>query len=125
MSSPAEGRWSDVSYRRFLGAATGENAVHTAFLLSMLDRFLFRGAMQSMYRSNWVLLLAAMIVGLMSGAMARAGDPKRSVSAKDVQRGLRSRTYRAGRFSVRREEPVYLFHRLLARYLRQGLESDK
>lgn len=35
----------------------------------------------------------------------------------EVQRGLASRTYQAGRFSVRREGPGYAFHQLLARRL--------
>ena len=34
-----------------------------------------------------------------------------------VQRGLRSRTYRAGRYSVRRENGVHHFHGLLAEFL--------
>jgi choline monooxygenase len=38
----------------------------------------------------------------------------------EVQRGLASRSYSTGRFSVRREAAGYHFHRLLARYL-QGL----
>jgi choline monooxygenase len=37
--------------------------------------------------------------------------------SEEVQHGLHCRTYRAGRFSVRREEPVYHFHKLLARFL--------
>ncbi len=37
---------------------------------------------------------------------------------EEVQRGLASRTYRAGRFSVKREGPGYAFHQLLARRLR-------
>ena len=40
-----------------------------------------------------------------------------------VQRGLSSRAYRAGRLSVRREAGEHLFHRLLARDLKSGLES--
>src|SRR5271166_1396642 len=40
---------------------------------------------------------------------------------EDVQRGLKSRSYRAGRLSVRREAGEQLFHRLLAADLRQGL----
>lgn len=40
---------------------------------------------------------------------------------EEVQRGLGSRHYGAGRFSVRREASVYQFHRLLAQYLRAGL----
>jgi choline monooxygenase len=39
-----------------------------------------------------------------------------------VQRGLRSRAYGAGRLSVRREAGEHLFHRLLARDLKDGLE---
>ena len=39
-----------------------------------------------------------------------------------VQRGLKSRAYRAGRLSVRREAGEQLFHRLLAANLRRGLE---
>ena len=40
---------------------------------------------------------------------------------EDVQRGLKSRAYRAGRLSVRREAGEQLFHRLLAGDLRRGL----
>jgi len=38
-----------------------------------------------------------------------------------VQRGLKSRTYGAGRLSVRREAGEHLFHRLLAANLKSGL----
>jgi choline monooxygenase len=40
---------------------------------------------------------------------------------EDVQRGLKSRAYRAGRLSVRREAGEQLFHRLLAADLRLGV----
>jgi choline monooxygenase len=40
---------------------------------------------------------------------------------EDVQRGLKSRAYRAGRLSVRREAGEQLFHRLLAADLKRGL----
>jgi choline monooxygenase len=40
---------------------------------------------------------------------------------EEVQRGLRSRSYDTGRFSVRREAGGYHFHRLLAERLRAGL----
>jgi choline monooxygenase len=36
---------------------------------------------------------------------------------EEVQRGLHSRSYTAGRFSVKREAGGYHFHRLLARHL--------
>lgn len=39
---------------------------------------------------------------------------------EDVQRGLKSRAYRAGRLSVRREAGEHLFHRLLAADLKRG-----
>jgi choline monooxygenase len=39
---------------------------------------------------------------------------------EDVQRGLKSRAYQAGRLSVRREAGEHLFHRLLAADLRLG-----
>jgi phenylpropionate dioxygenase-like ring-hydroxylating dioxygenase large terminal subunit len=39
---------------------------------------------------------------------------------EDVQRGLASRAFDTGRFSVRREAGVYHFHRLLAERLRAG-----
>jgi choline monooxygenase len=39
---------------------------------------------------------------------------------EDVQRGLKSRAYRAGRLSVRREAGEQLFHRLLAADLKAG-----
>jgi choline monooxygenase len=42
---------------------------------------------------------------------------------EEVQRGLRSRSFDSGRFSVRRETAGYHFHRLLARRLRQGAAS--
>jgi len=41
---------------------------------------------------------------------------------EDVQRGLASRSYDTGRFSVRREAAGYHFHQLLARRLRGTLE---
>jgi choline monooxygenase len=40
-----------------------------------------------------------------------------------VQRGLKSRAYRAGRLSVRREAGEHLFHRLLATDLKAGLKT--
>jgi choline monooxygenase len=43
---------------------------------------------------------------------------------EDVQRGLKSRAYRAGRLSVRREAGEHLFHRLLAVDLKRGVESS-
>ncbi len=43
---------------------------------------------------------------------------------EDVQRGLKSRAYRAGRLSVRREAGEQLFHRLLAADLKRGLTSS-
>jgi len=67
---------------------------------------------------------------------ANAGDPQRQQFIADsiavahqvqledqticeqVQRGLRSRTYDTGRFSVKREAGAYHFHQLLAAYLR-------
>jgi choline monooxygenase len=42
------------------------------------------------------------------------------VICEEVQRGLRSRTYDTGRFSVKREAGGYHFHRLLAAELRRG-----
>ena len=42
---------------------------------------------------------------------------------EDVQRGLKSRAYGAGRLSVRREAGEQLFHRLLAADLKTGLRS--
>jgi choline monooxygenase len=41
---------------------------------------------------------------------------------EDVQRGLKSRAYRAGRLSVRREAGEQLFHRLLAVDLKNGMQ---
>jgi choline monooxygenase len=43
---------------------------------------------------------------------------------EDVQRGLKSRAYRAGRLSVRREAGEQLFHRLLAGDLKRGMAAD-
>ena len=43
---------------------------------------------------------------------------------EDVQRGLKSRAYRAGRLSVRREAGEQLFHRLLAADLKRGLTTS-
>jgi choline monooxygenase len=39
---------------------------------------------------------------------------------EDVQKGLVSKSYNTGRFSVRREAGGYHFHRLLARYLQHN-----
>jgi choline monooxygenase len=44
---------------------------------------------------------------------------------KSVQKGLRSRAYRAGRLSVRREAGEHLFHRLLAADLSGGSEPGR
>ena len=41
---------------------------------------------------------------------------------ESVQRGLASRAYNAGRLSVRREAGEHLFHKLLHKDLRAGLE---
>jgi choline monooxygenase len=43
---------------------------------------------------------------------------------EEVQRGLQSRSYRCGRFSVRREGGGYHFHQLLARYLWASQEAQ-
>jgi choline monooxygenase len=43
---------------------------------------------------------------------------------EEVQRGLRSRSYSTGRFSVRREAGGYHFHQLLARQLRAAAGGD-
>ena len=43
---------------------------------------------------------------------------------EDVQRGLKSRAYRAGRLSVRREAGEQLFHRLLAADLKNGMQCS-
>jgi choline monooxygenase len=40
---------------------------------------------------------------------------------EEVQRGLRSRSFRTGRFSARRENGGYHFHQLLAGKLREGV----
>jgi choline monooxygenase len=42
---------------------------------------------------------------------------------EDVQRGLKSRAYGAGRLSVRREAGEQLFHRLLAADLKSGISQ--
>lgn len=44
---------------------------------------------------------------------------------RSVQRGLRSRSYAAGRLSVRREAGEHLFHRLLYNDLKAGVEADE
>jgi choline monooxygenase len=43
---------------------------------------------------------------------------------EDVQRGLKSRAYKAGRLSVRREAGEHLFHRLLAADLKRNLSPN-
>ena len=42
---------------------------------------------------------------------------------EEVQRGLKSRSFATGRFSVRREAGGYHFHQLLARRLQEGLAT--
>jgi len=44
---------------------------------------------------------------------------------EDVQRGLASRSYRTGRFSVRREVAIHHFHRLIAGWLREGARAAR
>jgi choline monooxygenase len=43
---------------------------------------------------------------------------------EEVQRGLASRSFNTGRFSVRREAAGYYFHQLLARKLRRIYEPE-
>lgn len=43
---------------------------------------------------------------------------------EEVQRGLHSRAFQTGRFSVRREGPGYHFHQLLAHQLRDALQGS-
>ncbi|HEY2018294.1 MAG TPA: SRPBCC family protein [Bryobacteraceae bacterium] len=44
---------------------------------------------------------------------------------ESVERGLRSRNYNQGRFSVKRENGVHHFHGLLNEYLRRGWNSNR
>jgi len=44
---------------------------------------------------------------------------------EDVQRGLTSRSYTSGRFSVKRENGGYYFHQLLGRALLAGAKSER
>lgn len=44
---------------------------------------------------------------------------------EEVQRGIRSRAFQTGRYSVKREEPVYHFHKLLANHLTNGVTLPK
>ncbi|PYS72066.1 MAG: hypothetical protein DMF73_09255 [Acidobacteria bacterium] len=64
-------------------------------------------------------------VGYKPSAAARSrshrGDFRDLDICESVQRGLRSRAYKAGRLSVRREAGEHLFHRLLHADLRAGL----
>ena len=56
---------------------------------------------------------------------SRSGCSKKIVGiCEDVQRGLQSRSFSTGRFSVRRENGGYQFHQLLARALRGGLQEE-
>jgi phenylpropionate dioxygenase-like ring-hydroxylating dioxygenase large terminal subunit len=43
---------------------------------------------------------------------------------ESVQRGVRSRLYRRGRYSPKRETGVHHFHTLLARFLREGSDAE-
>jgi len=62
---------------------------------------------------------AARAANLESIAVAEQIQQEDVDICESVQRGLRSRAYGAGRLSVRREAGEHLFHRLLARDLRQ------
>jgi choline monooxygenase len=67
--------------------------------------------------------------GANAAAMERSIEVAHQVQLEDagvceeVQRGLASRSYDTGRFSVKREAAGYHFHRLLARWLRAGAAS--
>lgn len=54
-------------------------------------------------------------------AVAEQIQQEDNAICEDVQRGLASRSYSTGRFSVRREAAGYNFHRLLARQLQTAL----
>jgi choline monooxygenase len=55
-----------------------------------------------------------------AGAALDRVEREDEVVVEGVQRGLRSRIYRRGRYSPTREECVHHFHRLLERFLREG-----
>jgi choline monooxygenase len=56
----------------------------------------------------------------MSMAVAHQVQLEDMEVCEQVQRGLKSRSYTAGRFSVKREAGGYQFHRLLAERLQAG-----
>jgi choline monooxygenase len=60
--------------------------------------------------------------GFMAESMAVADRIQQEDAGvcEEVQRGLASRSYRTGRFSVRREAAGYHFHQMLARRLCKG-----
>ncbi len=41
-----------------------------------------------------------------------------------VQRGIKSRRYRAGRYSVRHEKGTHHFHRLIADFMNKGANNE-
>jgi choline monooxygenase len=63
---------------------------------------------------------SARAVNLESIAVSEQIQQEDVAICASVRRGLKSRAYGAGRLSVRREAGEHLFHRLLARDLRQG-----
>ena len=61
---------------------------------------------------------------LMSIAVSERIQAEDVAICESVQRGLHSRSYKAGRLSVRREAGEHLFHRLLYADLKHGLASE-
>lgn len=59
-------------------------------------------------------------LGAGAGALLDKVEREDEFVVESVHRGLRSRYYRAGRFSPTRERGVHQFHRLLAEYLHQS-----
>ena len=87
-----------------LGAAAGARSLPGDL------RFLFRGR-KATTPSDFIAD---------SIAVAAAGAARRLGICEEVQRGLRSRSFDTGRFSVRRECGRYHFHQLLAQSLNNG-----
>jgi choline monooxygenase len=58
---------------------------------------------------------------LASIALSERIQSQDAVICESVQRGLNSRSYSAGRLSVRREAGEHLFHKLLYADLKKGL----
>lgn len=134
-SSPICGEKADAETARVRG---GERALYYWIYPNLMINYYERGVMDtnivcplSVHHTEVVFDFyftdvseSAREHNLMSVAVSERIQAEDIAICESVQRGLQSRSYKAGRLSVRREAGEHLFHRLLYADLKSGLSTE-